>query len=192
MTDRRANTLLLMLMAIIILLMIAIAGLFLRMNQLQGQVLAALSSESVGVPAQDVGLPSGTAAPDFTSPDLTGKSVSPKDFAGKPVLLAFSSTTCPACQKTYPHLKAFSEARRDIQVMMISRGTADENRQLAAAQGFSFPVLAWDDAVAQRYHAPGTPFFVVLDEQGVITASGFANTQVELDRLVADGLGEGR
>ena len=186
MTDTRANTLLLMLMAIIILLMITIAGLFLRMNQLQRQVLAALSSELVGVPAQDVGLPVGTAAPDFTLPDLTGKSVALKNFAGKPVLLIFSSTTCPACQKTYPHLKAFSEARRDIQVVMISRGTAEENQTMVAAQGFGFPVLAWDDAVAQRYQAPGTPFFVVVDGQGVITANGFANTQAELDRLVAN------
>ena len=184
MTDRRANTLLLMLMATLVLLMIAIAGLFLRMNQLQRQVLAALSSELVGVPAQDVGLPVGTAAPDFTLPDLTGKSVSLKNFAGKPMLLTFSSTTCPACQQTYPHLKAFSAARRDLQVVVISRGTADENQRMAAEQGFSFPVLTWDDAVAQQYKAPGTPFFVAVDEQGVITASGFANTQVELARLL--------
>ncbi len=45
------------------------------MNQLQVQVLAALSGELVGVPAQDVGLPVGSAAPDFTLPDLAGKSV---------------------------------------------------------------------------------------------------------------------
>jgi len=185
MTETRASTLLLMLMAIIILLMIAIAGLFLRMNQLQGQVLAALSSGPVGTAPEDLGLPAGTAAPDFTLPDLAGKPVALKDFAGKPVLLAFSSTTCPACQKTYPHLKAFSAARRDIQVVMISRGTAEDNQRMVTAQGFSFPVLVWDDAVAQQYKASGTPFFVVVDEQGVITASGFANTQAELDRLVA-------
>lgn len=46
-------------------------------------------------------------------------------------------------------------------------------------------MLAWDDAMAQRYQAPGTPFFVVVDEQGVIGASGLANTKAELDRLVA-------
>lgn len=52
-------------------------------------------------------------------------------------------------------------------------------------QGFSFPVLAWDDAVAEQYRVPGTPFFVVVDGQGVITGGGFANTQAELARLVA-------
>lgn len=88
-------------------------------------------------------------------------------------------------QKTYPHLKAFSEARRDLQVVMISRGTADENREMVTKQGFGFPLLAWDDVVAQQYQALGTPFFVVVDEQGVITAGGFANTQTELSQLVA-------
>ncbi len=73
MTETRANVLLLMFMAIIILLMIAIGGLFLRMNQLQGQVLAALSSGPVGAQMQDLGLPVGTVAPDFTLPDLAGK-----------------------------------------------------------------------------------------------------------------------
>lgn len=76
MTDRRANTLLLMLMAIIILLMIAIAGLFLRMNELQRQVLAAVSSGVADVPAQELGLPAGTPTPEFTLSDLAGKSVS--------------------------------------------------------------------------------------------------------------------
>ena len=173
-----------MLMVTIILLMIAIAGLFLRMNQLQGQVLAALSSGPVGAAPEDLGLPAGTAAPDFTLPDLAGEPVSLKDFTGKPVLLVFSSTTCPACEKMYSNLKAFSAARRDLQVVMISRGTAEENQQMVAAQGFRFPMSVWDDAVAQRYQAPSTPFFVVVDGQGVIWASGFANTQVELARLL--------
>ena len=185
MTEPRANTLLLMLMAIIILLMIAIGGLFLRMNQLQSQVLAALSRGLAGVPAQDMGLPVGTVAPDFTLPDLAGMPIPLSSFAGQRVLLVFSSTTCSACQKTWPELQAFSKARRDLPVVMISHGTTAENRQMAAEQGFAFPVLAWAEAVAQQYQTPGTPFFVVVDAQGVITAGGFANTQAEMSGLVA-------
>ncbi len=185
MSDTRANSLLLMLMTTIILLMIAIAGLFLRMNQLQGQVLAALSGGPGSVSAQELGLPAGTIAPDFTLPDLTGKPVALTNFTGKTVLLVFSSITCPACQRTYPQLKAFSAARPDIQVVMISRGTTAENQQMVAEQGFGFPVLAWEDTVAQRYEVPGTPFFVVVDRQGVIAASGFANTETELAQLTA-------
>lgn len=154
------------------------------MNQLQVQVLAALSGGPGSVSAQELGLSAGTAAPDFTLPDLAGKPVALKDFTGKTVLLVFSSTTCPACQRTYPHLKAFSAARPDIQVLMISRGTTAENQQMVAEQGFGFHVLSWDDAVAQRYAAPGTPFFYVINSEGTITAAGVTNTQMGLARLV--------
>jgi len=41
----------------------------------------------------------------------------------------------------YPRLKAFSENRPDIRVVMVSQGTAEENRQLVEEQGFGFPVL---------------------------------------------------
>jgi len=50
------TALLLMLVAVVILLMVAIVGLFLRMNQLQQAVLAALASSQVGMPEQEVGL----------------------------------------------------------------------------------------------------------------------------------------
>ena len=70
MTDRRANTLLLMLMVTIILLMIAIAGLFLRMNQLQELIMASVGEILPGTPRQELSLPAGTLAPNFTLRDL--------------------------------------------------------------------------------------------------------------------------
>ena len=42
MAESKTDVLILLLMGIVILLMVAIIGLFIRMNQLQGQVLAAL------------------------------------------------------------------------------------------------------------------------------------------------------
>jgi methylamine dehydrogenase accessory protein MauD len=113
--------------------------------------------------------------------------VSLDDFAGQRVLLAFSSTHCPACKEMYLHLKAFSEDREDVQVVMISLGSAEENRQLREKQGFGFPVLTWDDKVAQDYEVPGTPFFYVIDGEGVITSKGFANTLEQLKQLVKAG-----
>jgi len=187
MTETKSTVLLLMLMVTIILLMIAIGGLFLRMNQLQGQVLAALGVLQPGAPGQEAGLLPGAVAPDFSLPDQNGKPVALTEFAGQEVLLVFSSTTCPACQQMYSHLKAFSETHRDVRVVMISRGSAEENRQLVEEQGFAFPVLSWDDAVAQAYQVPGTPFFYVIDGKGMIANAGFANTLAQVEALVASG-----
>ena len=191
MTASKNDILLLMLMSIVILLMVAIVGLFLRMNQLQQAVLAALASSQVGMPEQEMGLEVGTQAPAFALPDTSGSPVSLDDF-GRTVLLAFSSTHCPACKEMYPHLRAFSERHKDVQVVMISQGSAEENQRLVEEQGFAFPVLpvaGWEDALLADYRVPGTPFFYVIDGEGVIAGTGFANTSEQLEALVE---GDGR
>jgi len=183
MSQSRTETLLLLLMAIVILLMVAIGGLFFRMTRLQREVLAALQPfQAVESPE---GLAVGSRAPAFTLTDTDGQEVSLADWSGERVLLVFSSPHCPACREMYPHLKAFSESRRDIQVVMISNGTAEENRQLAAEQGFDFPVLGWEDGVAGEYRVPGTPFFYVIDGEGVIVSEGVASSLEQLEELVA-------
>ncbi|RLB66057.1 MAG: hypothetical protein DRH04_09855 [Deltaproteobacteria bacterium] len=84
----------------------------------------------------------------------------------------------------YPHMRAFSENREDVQVVLISQGSVAENRQLVAEQGFAFPVLMWDDAVTQNYQVPGMPFCYVVDGEGMIANAGFANTLEALEALV--------
>ena len=183
MSESRTQVPLLMLMGVVILLMAAIVGLFIHMNQLRGEVLTAL--EPLRAMRGPQGLDIGTQAPAFTLTATAGQKVSLNDFAGQWVLLVFSSTQCPACTEMWPHLKTFSEREEGIQTVMISHGTADENRQLVEEQGFDFPVLAWDDAVVREYQIPGTPFFYVIDQEGMIANAGFANTPEQLEALVA-------
>jgi len=178
--------LLLMLMTIVILLMVVIVGLFLRMNQLQQEVLAALQPlqamhESDGRPR---GLEVGEKAPDFRLLDTKGQIIALEDFTGQKVLLTFSSVRCPVCTERYPELRFFSEQHRSVQVVMISMGSLEENQQLVEEQGLSFPILMWEDAVAREYQVPGTPFFYVIDEEGVIVNADFANTLEQLEALV--------
>ena len=183
MTESKTDVLILMLMGIVILLMVAIIGLFIRMNQLQSQVLVAL--ESLQAMKAPQGLEIGTKAPDFTLPNPEGQVFSLKDFADKRVLLEFSSTRCPACKGLYPDLRAFSEQSRDVQLVMICGGSAEEVRQLA--EEFDFPILMWEESVAGDYLVPGTPFFYVIDGEGVIINKGFANTLEQLKELVQVG-----
>jgi len=189
--ETRLEVLLLLLMGIVILLMVAIIGLFLRMNKLELAVLGTLASSQTERPGQEMGLEIGELSPDFTLLDTEGSTVSLRDFEGRRILLAFSSTQCPACTKMYLHLKTFSESQQDVQTLMISLGPANENQQLAQAQGFSFPVLpvlTWDDPVIQDYRVPGTPFFYLIDDETVIVGAGFAGTLQQLEVLV-NGVG---
>ena len=99
----RTEVLLLLLTGIVLLLMVAIIGLFLRVNQLQREVLAAL--ESLRPAPHLSGLSPGTEAPAFTLPDLSGRSVSLEVLTGRRVLLAFASPRCLACREMYPGIR---------------------------------------------------------------------------------------
>ncbi len=182
------QTLLAMLIGMIMLLMVAITALFWRMNQLQSEVLAALAPLQGNVANEEEGLAAGAQAPDFTLPDANGVMVSLSDYAGKRILLGFSSVTCPACKNMYPHLKKYSERDHDLQILLLSRGTQSENQALIAEQGFDFPVLQLqdEDALIFDYKVPGTPFFYVIDENGVIRNAGVANVVSHLETLVRD------
>ena len=181
----RTEVLLLLLTGIVLLLMVAIIGLFLRMNQLQREVLAAL--ESLRPAPQPAGLSPGTQAPLFTFPDLSGRSVSLEALAGRKVLLAFASPHCPACREMYPHLRVFAAAHPEVAVVMISLGTGEENRAVVEKYGLTFPVLEGSGEVLASYRVPGTPYFYVIGEDGVILNAGFASTQEQLEALVVGG-----
>ena len=168
----------LMLVGVVVLLMLANIGLFIRMNQLQTQVLAALQPGRAAS-----GLPIGNVAPDFSLPDLDGREVSLREFSGQEVVLVFSSVTCPACQSMYPSLREFVMRHGQTTLVMISRGTEGENRRLVEEENFAFPILVWDDQVANAYQVPGTPFFYVLDGDGVITDAGFAGSLEGIEQL---------
>ncbi|MCS7283315.1 MAG: TlpA family protein disulfide reductase [Anaerolineae bacterium] len=181
----RTEVLLLLLTGIVLLLMVALIGLFLRMEQLQRELLAAL--EPLRQAPNPSGLSPGTKAPAFTLPDLSGQPVSLEAFAGREVLLVFASPDCPACREMYPHLQAFARKHPEMAVVMVSLGSGEENRQVAQEQGFAFPVLEGNEEVMTTYRVPGTPYFYVLDGEGVILRWGFAVREEQIEALVAGG-----
>lgn len=186
--DKQTNTLLQMLMGIVILLMIAIAGLFLRMIQLQQAVIKAMSPLQGQILdtniAQSMGIKIGAKAPGFSLLDLQGNNTTFDSFEGQEVLLAFSSTHCPACKVMYPHIKTFSEQHKTVQVIMISLGSVEESQAIVAEYSLSFPVLLWSDEVAEAYRVSGVPFFFYIDAESMIMNKGSASTADALASLI--------
>jgi peroxiredoxin len=170
-------------MGIIILLMIAIVGMFIRMNQLQNAILVALQPfQTTGTTA---GLEIGVEAPRFELADTDGNQVSLEDFAGQKVLLGFMSLRCRACGPLYADLADLAETEQSVQFIVVSEGSLKENRRLVQQQALVFPVLVWDELVAAQYELPGTPFFYLVDEDGVIVERGVATTLGQVEELVA-------
>jgi peroxiredoxin len=119
----------------------------------------------------------GTAAPDFSLPDVaTGSPVSLSDFAGKDALLViFLCAHCPYVIHVAPELARLG---RDYtgQSLAIVGITANDTANypqdapaptaaFARAQGFNFPIL-FDEtqSVAQAYTAACTPDFFLFDK----------------------------
>ncbi|MDD5369929.1 MAG: TlpA disulfide reductase family protein [Anaerolineaceae bacterium] len=172
----------LILIGCVIVLLLSNLGLFLRMNELQIEIIQFLraSQFSSDMPK---GLQKGVKAPQFSLADTTGHIVTLEDFRGQTILVVFSRTTCPACQKMYPVLKSFHESHPSQVIIMISSGTEEENRQILIKEELDFPILKWQDSITSTYQVPGTPFFYIIDGQGFILRSEFADSLASIEAL---------
>ena len=129
-------------------------------------------------------LPLGTQAPDFSLPNVDGRTVSLSDFQGAPALLViFLCNHCPFVKHV---ANALAELGREYQgrgvgVVGISSNDvanypADSPEQMVAEaemRGYSFPYL-YDDTqgVARAYRAACTPDFYVFDKNQKLVYRG--------------------
>lgn len=120
-------------------------------------------------------LPLGTAAPDFSLPNVDGRIVSLKDFKGsKGLLVAFICNHCPFVVHIRPEFAKFAREyqAKGIAIVGISSNDAaaypadgpDKMKAEAASAGYSFPYL-FDEtqSVAKDYRAACTPDLFLFD-----------------------------
>ncbi|MGB8167371.1 MAG: thioredoxin family protein [Chthoniobacteraceae bacterium] len=119
----------------------------------------------------------GTAAPDFSLPDVaTGRPFALSDFASNEALLViFLCAHCPYVIHVAPELARIGRdyAGRSLAIVAITANDIANYPQdapvptaaFARAQGFSFPIL-FDQAqsVARAYTAACTPDFFLFDQ----------------------------
>ena len=83
-------------------------------------------------PRPPAGLKIGEPAPDFSLPDLTGKTVKLSDFRGKPTLVLFWRPSCGFCARMLPELKAWEENARNgaPKLLVVSTDSLDDNKAM--------------------------------------------------------------
>jgi peroxiredoxin len=129
-------------------------------------------------------LPLGTAAPDFSLPDPSGKTVSLADFADSPVLLvAFICNHCPFVKHV---AEGLSKLVKDYQPQGVAAVAINANdatvypddapakmAEEIQQRGYAFPYL-YDATqnVAKAYRAACTPDFYVFDRQRKLVYRG--------------------
>ena len=85
------------------------------------------------------------------------------------MLLVFSDPACGPCQHLAPKLENLHR-RGDVQVLMISRGNTEANRQKVAEHGLTFPVVLqrhWE--ISRDYAVFATPVGYLVDAKGCFT-----------------------
>jgi peroxiredoxin len=117
----------------------------------------------------------GSKAPDFSLPNVDGKSVALESFAGKPVLVVFMCNHCPFVI----HIRdAFTKFAKEYQakglgIVGISSNDVETHpddspermKEDAQKYGYTFPYL-YDESqsVAKAYQAACTPDFFLFDK----------------------------
>jgi peroxiredoxin len=130
------------------------------------------------------GLPVGSQAPAFELPDLAGERKSIEMYRGQPVLLIFFNPACGFCGEMTPKLAALTRPADTISHRMgggkggsvplpliLTTGSAEENRQFFAEHNIHCPVLLQEDGeVAKAYDANGTPSGYLISAEGKIAS----------------------
>jgi peroxiredoxin len=112
----------------------------------------------------------GERAPDFSLPDLTGKTVSLADFRGSKTLVLFWNSGCGFCQQMLDDLKVWEAGppKRAPKLLVVSTGAIEDNKAL----GLRSPVVLDQGgmSIGSRFGANGTPMAVLIDAEGNIAS----------------------
>jgi len=105
-----------------------------------------------------------------------------EEYRGRQVLLVFSDPQCGPWDQLAPHLEQLHRERHDLEVLMVSRGDAETNRQKVAKLGLTFPVALqknWE--ISLLYAMFATPMGYLIEKQGIIAADVATGVQPILD-----------
>ncbi len=110
--------------------------------------------------------------PDFTLPDLDGKSVSRSEFAGKIVIVNFWASWCEPCVREFPSLKQLvDQFHGDVILLAVSADSNEQDiRTFLKALDLESPNVRvlWDkdQSVAKKYGTFKLPESYLIGPKG--------------------------
>lgn len=144
--------------------------------------IADLKARLIGLKKVDIG----QKPPDFTLPDVNGKSVSLYSKIGAKVLLVdFWAGWCSPCRKENPNVvkvyKEFHEKGFDILGVSLDR-TEDEWKKAIADDNLTWTHVSdlkyWNSAAAKLYSVNSIPANFLLDKNGIIVAKNLRGDEL--------------
>ena len=135
------------------------------------------------------------AAPELTLKDLSGKSVSLKDYLGSVVLVNLWATWCPPCREEMPTLQSFYEKYKADGFVLIAinqEETGNVVEPFVKEFGLTFPVWLDIDYQAQReFNTMNLPSSYVIDRNGRVRLMWIGGiSKKNLEKYVPDLIDE--
>lgn len=138
-------------------------------------------------------------APDFSLPDMDGKTHKLSDYRGKVVMLNFWATWCPPCRREMPSMEALHQSMKGkpFQVLACNQQESDNTVWAFTAQLSpepTFPILLDSkSAVSETFNVAGLPTTFIVDKAGMIAYRAVGGREFDhpdiialLDRLIAE------
>src|SRR5216683_2059774 len=124
------------------------------------------------------GLPVGSQAPTFSLSGLHRETITLDALRapGKPIVLVFSDPGCGPCTALLPEVGRWQrDYASKLILVLISRGTPEDNRAKTAESGITQVLLQQDREVAESYQVAGTPSAVLIRTDGTTCTPIIAN-----------------
>ena len=135
----------------------------------------------------------GKLAPDFSTTDIDGISISLKDYRGKVVLLDFWTTTCGPCIGEMPNMKKVYDAYKDVGFDVI--GVNLDTNEADLHEFLKVCNLPWrqifggqDSPLKKLYHVRGVPSPWLMDKEGKVIS--YQARGAALKKMVAEAVKE--
>jgi peroxiredoxin len=116
----------------------------------------------------------GMNAPDFSLPDLQGKSQRLSDYRGKVVFLNFWATWCKPCKEEMPSMQVLWDnlKKEDFVMLAVSMDRVTTTKDIppfVENLKLTFPILtdSWGQT-DKRYKLMGVPETYIIDQSGVL------------------------
>jgi hypothetical protein len=134
------------------------------------------------------GLPVGSITPDFQAVTLDRRAITRESLRGRWAVLFFVD---PMCQECYELLPDLVELEADLEglarTVVMFRGEREDAEafpSLVASQLAIVPIGR--KGLIERFRVRASPFFQILDEQGVVRAKGLAGNRETVEHLISN------
>jgi cytochrome c biogenesis protein CcmG, thiol:disulfide interchange protein DsbE len=121
-------------------------------------------------------------APDFSLPDLSGKTLTLSSYRGKVVLLDFWATWCVPCRQEIPRFVELQQQYGDpgLQIIGVSMDdSADPVRDFYKQYKMNYPVVMGDARTGEGYGGVlGLPIAFVIGRDGKIYSKHIGATDI--------------